>query len=525
MCIICKDDCRWGLGSGSDFYIVFDTLLHLNEPCIIIRSAYKFRKREHVKSEQFDRKIVQCVHRDFPGDILTPVRAFSSLRKFGPTLLLESTELNPDDHCLSYVCFNPIFTVEVRQGTLSYTTPDGGSAERALPYGREALTPLGELVSSFEVERSADFSSDVNGLFGYSSYEAVPYFEDIEVSENHVKPRKAPDLCYQLFQWIIGIDLFHNKVFIVENTLKDYATKKVSFEELKQALLGPYPHSAPFTYASEETSNVEDQTYLDMVRKGKEHVQRGDVFQLVLSRSFSGTFSGDEFRVYRALRLINPSPYLYFFDYGAFKIFGSSPEAQLQVFKNKAVVFPIAGTCKRGASPEEDEVYIEALKNDPKENSEHVMLVDLARNDLSRSCKEVHVEEFKTVHRYSHVSHLVSKVVGTTPPEARSLQILSDTFPAGTLTGAPKHRALQLINRYEPTSRGVYGGAIGFLGFDSSSNHAIIIRSFYCEGNTLTRQAGAGIVADSVPERELEEVNNKLRALKGALERAVGDSE
>jgi anthranilate synthase component 1 len=266
-----------------------------------------------------------------------------------------------------------------------------------------------------------------------------------------------------------------------------------------------------------KSSNLTDEQFIEFVKKGKDHCYRGDVFQLVLSRRFSQGFKGDEFNVYRTLRSINPSPYLFFFDYGYFRIFGSSPEAQLIVQDSKAEIHPIAGTFRRTGDDEKDAKAAEALAKDPKENSEHVMLVDLARNDLSRNGSKVEVEKNREVQFYSHVIHLVSKVTCKMKKSAKTFRVVADTFPAGTLSGAPKHKALQLIDRYETTKRNFYGGAIGYMDFHGNFNHAIIIRSFLSKNHELHYQAGAGIVADSVPENELQEVYNKLGALDKAL--------
>ena len=260
-----------------------------------------------------------------------------------------------------------------------------------------------------------------------------------------------------------------------------------------------------------------DDDYRQMVQKGIQSCYRGDVFQIVLSRKFNQGFTGDEFNVYRALRSVNPSPYLFFFDYGDYKLMGSSPEAQIIIKKGKAVVHPIAGTFKRSGDEAVDAIMTQKLLDDPKENAEHVMLVDLARNDLSRVCSEVRVKQYRQVHYYSHVIHLVSEVEGNVAENANPFQLVSKTFPAGTLSGAPKFKAMQLIDAMEPTKRSYYGGCIGFVGFDGSCNQAIMIRTFLSQQNTLTYQAGAGVVAASVPENELQEVNNKLNALKTAI--------
>ena len=272
-----------------------------------------------------------------------------------------------------------------------------------------------------------------------------------------------------------------------------------------------------FNCIDKPKSNLTDDDYKKMVNQAKAHCQRGDVFQLVLSRRFQQKFNGDEFNVYRALRSVNPSPYLFYFDYGDFKIFGSSPEAQLVVQNNKAEIHPIAGTFKRTGNDQKDADSALKLSKDPKENAEHVMLVDLARNDLSRNGSNVKVETYKEIQYFSHVIHLVSKVTAQLKANSSSLQVAADTFPAGTLSGAPKPKALELIEKYENLNRNTYGGAIGVIDFKGNYNHAIIIRSFLSKNHELFYQAGAGIVADSTPENELQEVFNKLGALNKAL--------
>jgi len=340
----------------------------------------------------------------------------------------------------------------------------------------------------------------------------VDQFENIQLDK--AKPgHEIPDIYYAVYQNIIAISLFNHEAHLFSHIYD--GTHNLS--EIERILDAKSSSKFSFEKVGEKTSNLTDEQFIDFVKKGKEHCYRGDVFQLVLSRRFSQEFKGDEFNVYRTLRSINPSPYLFFFDYGNFKIFGSSPEAQLIVQNGKAEIHPIAGTFKRTGNDEQDAAAARALAKDPKENSEHVMLVDLARNDLSRNGSEVVVEKNREIQFYSHVIHLVSKVICTMKKTAKTFRVVADTFPAGTLSGAPKHNALQLIDRYETTKRNVYGGAIGYMDFDGNFNHAIIIRSFLSKNHHLFYQAGAGIVADSIPESELQEVYNKLGALDKAL--------
>ncbi len=355
------------------------------------------------------------------------------------------------------------------------------------------------------------------GLFGYSCFDAVQFFDTIQLKSSGKEKANIPLMRYRLYQYVIAINHFKDELYICENEIAGMDSELDIVESLIRSKDVP---SFPFASKGPESSNMNDEDYKDMVRKGIQHCYRGDVFQIVLSRRFQQAFSGDEFNVYRALRNINPSPYLFFFDYGDYKLMGSSPESQLLIQQGKAVVHPIAGTFKRTGDEEKDQQMAEALVKDPKENAEHVMLVDLARNDLSRLCDEVSVVHYRQVQYYSHVIHLVSEVNGKVRPGTNPFQLLAVTFPAGTLSGAPKFKAMELIDQLEPTQRSYYGGCIGFMGFDGSCIHAIMIRTFLSKQNTLTYQAGAGIVAASQPENELQEVNNKLGALKKAIQMA-----
>ena len=351
-------------------------------------------------------------------------------------------------------------------------------------------------------------------LFGYTSFDAVQFFDSISLASTTKPASDFPMIRYRLYQYVIAINHFKDEIFICENQIAGVESEFTVVESLIRSKDVPV---FPFKTKGSETSNMTDEYYISIVKKGIASSLRGDVFQIVLSRRFQQSFTGDEFNVYRALRSINPSPYLFFFDYGDYKLMGSSPESQLIVKNGKAIVHPIAGTFKRTGDDAKDEALAEALLNDEKENAEHVMLVDLARNDLSRHATDVTVSSYRKVHYYSHVIHLVSEVTGKLNEGVQPFEILADTFPAGTLSGAPKFKAMQLINQYEPTHRGYYGGCIGLVGLDGSFNQAIMIRTFLSRNNTLYYQAGAGVVAKSVPENELQEVNNKLNALKNAI--------
>lgn len=448
------------------------------------------------------------------ADTVTPVSIFLRIRdKFANSILLESSDYHSNDNSYSYICCNPISRFEVSKGTIQVQYPDKNKESFKVSKKGDVISRLENYIGAFELDKS-EFSFSANGLFGYTSYDAVRYFEDIEVRDFDSDDRKIPEMLYQIYQYVIVINHFKNELFIFEHS---YDQQESNIPLIETMINNKNFASYKFTPGNNESSNFEDNEFLEVIMKGKEHCHRGDVFQIVLSRRFSQSFNGDEFNVYRALRSINPSPYLFYFDYGSFKIFGSSPEAQIVIKDKKAAIYPIAGTFKRTGNDKKDEELAKKLFDDPKENSEHVMLVDLARNDLSRSGEHVKVETFKEIQYYSHVIHLVSKVTGEISKDSSTLELVSDTFPAGTLSGAPKHMAMSLINKYEHGNRGFYGGAIGFIGFNGDFNHAIMIRSLLSKDNRLFYQAGAGVVAKSDVQSELNEVNNKLLALRTAI--------
>lgn len=449
------------------------------------------------------------------ADTLTPVSVYLRLRdKFPNSLLLESSDYHANDNSFSYICFNPIASIKVENETIFQHFPDGKSLETRITESTNVPKVLDEFASSFSSEAS-NFKFINNGLFGFMAFDAVRYFEDVELHKKE-ENLEMPDLYYAVYQNIIAINHFNNEAYIFAHCFDS----ENNIPQIEQILKSKSFAEYPFKINGDRTTNLNDEDFKTLVRKCKEHCQRGDVFQIVPSKRFSQKFTGDEFNVYRALRSVNPSPYLFYFDYGNFKIFGSSPEAQLIVKGNRAEIHPIAGTFKRTGNDEQDAELAKKLSEDKKENSEHVMLVDLARNDLSRHGTNVKVETYREVQFFSHVIHLVSKVTATKNPETITMQIVADTFPAGTLSGAPKHKALQLLEKYENRSREFYGGAIGFMDFSGNFNHAIIIRSFVSKNHTLHYQAGAGVVSESNEENELQEVYNKLGALTKALELA-----
>ena len=447
------------------------------------------------------------------ADTITPVSVYLKIRdRFPNSILLESSDYHANDNSFSYICCNPIASIKVENEVIVEQFPDGTTKETNIAEQTNVVEIIDAFSQKFESE-SNDFKFINNGLFGYMAYDAVRYYEDIKVSKK-ANSMTIPDIYYAVYKNVIAINHFKNEAYIFAHCFD----RKENTSEIEQILNVRNFASYNFSMEGEATSNLKDEEYKEHVRIAKKHCQRGDVFQLVLSRRFSQGFKGDEFNVYRALRSVNPSPYLFYFDYGDFKIFGSSPEAQLIVKNGTAEIHPIAGTFKRTGNDEQDAILAKELTEDDKENSEHVMLVDLARNDLSRNGNMVEVANYREVQFFSHVIHLVSKVIGQKKKDIPTMKVVADTFPAGTLSGAPKHMAMQLIEKYEKTSRGYYGGAIGFMDFSGNFNHAIMIRTFLSKNHQLHYQAGAGLVAASDPDDELQETYNKLGALTKAME-------
>jgi anthranilate synthase component 1 len=452
------------------------------------------------------------------ADTTTPVSIYLRLRDVFPNaLLLESSDYHSRENSLSYVCCEPIGGLTLNDGQLKKNYPNG-STEIKEPGEFDLVEQITQFLADFEV--TANPSKIIsNGLFGYFTHEAVEHFETIRLKEGNGDVRKIPVMQYHIYKYIIAIDHFKNEMHIFHNQAEGQSEKD-DIEKIEYLIKNKNFPEYHFQSKDEERSNLTNEEFMAVVDKMKQHIFRGDVFQIVPSRAFSKQFLGDEFNVYRALRSINPSPYLFYFDYGDFRIFGSSPEAQITIKNNIASIFPIAGTFKRSGDDIKDAEIARNLENDPKESAEHVMLVDLARNDLSRHCEQVEVKAFKEVQYYSHLIHLVSHVSGRLRPGVSSFKIVADTFPAGTLSGAPKYRAMEIIDENEKSKRSFYSGAIGYLGFNGDFNHAIMIRSFLSKNNTLHYQAGAGIVADSNAESELKEVDNKIAALRKAIEMA-----
>ncbi len=452
------------------------------------------------------------------ADTITPVSIYLKIRdKYPNSILLESSDYHANDNSFSYICSNPIASIKVENERITQTFPDGNIDTLEITENTNVAEEINNFTKRFKVDSDAQFKFINNGIFGYTAYDAVKYFEDVTISRKEGSI-DIPEIYYAVYQNIIAINHFKNEAYIFAHCYH----AESNIDDIHHLIKAKSFASYDFSTEGDINSNLTDEEYKQHVELAKKHCARGDVFQLVLSKKFTQDFKGDEFNVYRALRSINPSPYLFYFDYGNFKIFGSSPEAQLVVSHGKAEIHPIAGTFKRTGNDLKDAELAKQLAIDDKENAEHVMLVDLARNDLSRNGSNVKVETYREVQFFSHVIHLVSKVTGQIHKDVSTMQVVADTFPAGTLSGAPKHRAMQLIEQYEKTSRAFYGGAIGFMDFEGNYNHAIMIRTFLSKNHQLHWQAGAGLVSKSIPENELQEVYNKLGALTKAIELAEG---
>lgn len=447
------------------------------------------------------------------ADFVTPVSLYLRLRDyFTEPVLLESNDFNARENSFSFIGLDGIASIEVKNQQIITLLPNSKKIQSTIDSYTAVADAIGDFLDRFETDYESPFDG-FNGIFGHIGFEAVQYF-DAHQFDSKKRDIEIPDIRYTLHRFIIGFNHYNEELIILENILPGSQSKMHRLETLLQAQTIP---EHQFHLDGNEKTNLSDEAFKELVRIGKRHCQLGDVFQIVFSRQFSQAFQGDEFNVYRVLRSINPSPYLFYFDYGDYKIFGSSPESQLVVKDEVATVNPIAGTYKRTGDADHDAEKALELAKDPKENAEHIMLVDLARNDLGRHAESVQVKTLKEIQYFSHVIHLVSKVQGKLPKGTNPVTVFGDTFPAGTLSGAPKFKAIELISKYENTQRSFYGGALGYISFSGELNKAIVIRSFLSKNNVLYYQAGAGIVAASNEDSELQEVNNKLGALKRAL--------
>lgn len=451
--------------------------------------------------------------RTFLGDLQTPVGIYLKVRDLFPeSVLLESSDYHTSENSYSFIGVEPIARFTVNGDTITEEFPDGKSVDLTIDKDHPLCDRMNDFLALFNVSGTP---GRINGLFGYTSYDCVAHFENVQITKPQID--QVPQMAYIFFRYVITVNHMRNEMTVTENRPIDSPSV---IDNMLSILNSKNYASYDFHTVGEITSPISDEQYMEMVRKGISHCLRGDVFQIVLSRRFMQAFRGDDFKVYRALRSINPSPYLFYFDFGSYRIFGSSPETHLKVIGDTATIDPIAGTFRRTGNDQADHELAVKLRDDPKENAEHVMLVDLARNDLNRNTTGVYVKSYKEIQFYSHVIHMVSRVCGHVAPDTNRIRLFADTFPAGTLSGAPKVRAIQLIDEIESHARGVYGGCIGYIGFDNTLNHAITIRTFLSRDNVLHFQAGAGIVAKSDPHNELMEGKGKLGALRKAIQMA-----
>ncbi len=474
----------------------------------------RFFKIEYMKPIELN-----TVFKKMLADIYTPVGIYLRLRdRFRDTILLESSDTESMENSFSFICVNAIGGIEIKDyATIEIKFPGRSPETEKLNDRNKIPSLMWNFMQAFHINTLPhDFLQIVQGLFGYTAYESYAFFDAVEKPQ--VLQKDFPLVRYRLYQYVIAINHFKDEMYICENKIAGIESEFSLLESLIKSKDVPV---FPFKKSGEEQSTITDETYIKMVEKGMAHTLRGDVFQVVLSRKYSQAFTGDEFNVYRSLRSINPSPYLFYFDYGDYKIFGSSPESQLILKEGTAYLHPIAGTIKRTGDTNTDLALAEKLKRDVKENAEHTMLVDLARNDLSRVCSNVRVSKYKVLQLFSHVIHLTSEVSGDLQENYNPFEIIAATFPAGTLSGAPKIKAMEIIQQNENFPRGFYGGCIGAIGFNGDVKMAIMIRTFLSKSNTLYYQAGAGIVVNSIPGNELKEVTNKLGALKKAIEQAA----
>lgn len=455
---------------------------------------------------------INTITRTLPADLQTPVGIYLKVRDLYPqSALLESSAYHTTQNSFSFIGIGPMAAFMVKQNRIICSYPDGKEKSMEITPQVDVINELKKYIGEFDTEKNP---TGVNGFFGFTAYDCVQYFESVDIQAKEDKFAEIPDMKYILYRYILVVNHFRSQMTVVEN-LAEHEVSRMDglLDVIRNNNIAQYKFEA----MDDVESPVTDDEYMGMVKEGIRHTRRGDVFQIVLSRRFSQGFRGDDFNVYRNLRCINPSPYLFYFDFGSFRIFGSSPETHLRVSGGKAFIDPIAGTFKRTGDDLLDSGLARQLLEDEKENAEHIMLVDLARNDLSRGATQVRIEFLRQIQYYSHVIHMVSRVSARVTAQTDVLRLFAHTFPAGTLSGAPKVRAMQLINEIEPHSRGIYGGCIGYIGFDGELNQAITIRSFLSLGNRLYSQAGAGIVAHSQPEKELQEINNKLGALRTAM--------
>ena len=444
----------------------------------------------------------------------TPATVFMKLRQLTPTFLLESIERGVDQSRYSFLGIGSSQSIQVRSGTFflngdEISTPN--SQEEMMNLFRKTLSKLPDLKPAID---TVPFSG---GIVGFSSFDMVRYFEHLPIAKNKKGILAPPDSSYISPTSLLIFDHKRNKMALVHSGNED---ERVQLRTKILAMLNiDIEPNLGKTIYSEPEANIDKKTFYEAVDKAKHHIYEGDIFQIVLSIAFSGSYDLDPFDVYRAMRLINPSPYMFYCESDGFKIAGSSPEALVRLNSDKASLRPIAGTRPRGSNTEEDKSHKESLLADEKEIAEHIMLVDLARNDLGRVAKHgsIEVSPYQSIEYYSHVMHIVSGVQGKLDEKYDAFDLFAAAFPAGTLVGAPKVRAMELIDHIEPNLRGVYGGTVGYFAKNGDMDQAIAIRTIVFSDEKYCFQAGAGIVADSMPENEYKEVLAKSEILRTAL--------
>ncbi len=473
-----------------------------------------------------DINTIPTIVREIPADLETPTSIYLKLSGQGPSFLLESVEGGERIARYSFIGSKPKARYILRENEVQIVESDS-TRVITLDENRDVTDFLKDEMSRFTSEPQSGLPRFIGGLVGYLAFESVRYFEPTLISQMHTA--SVPDGMYLLADTVVAFDHARRSLSLIANVLGgDVETANRKLDEIQALIQQPLPPTKERKPLTADTrTNMSREKFKSMVSDAKEHIAAGDVFQVVLSQRFSRDTSADPFDVYRAVRRINPSPYMYFFDFGdldgePFYIVGASPEMFVRLEEQTASLRPIAGTRPRGADSNADTALAKELLADPKERAEHVMLVDLGRNDLGRVCEygTVNVSEFFTVEKYSHVMHIVSHVEGNLKPELSAFDLVRAAFPAGTVSGAPKVRALEIIAELEPDARGAYAGMVGYFGFDGAMDTCLAIRTMIGHGNTFSIQAGAGIVADSDPTNEYNETVNKASAMLRAIELA-----
>jgi len=471
------------------------------------------------------------VVRELPADLETPVSAFLKLGKTPPSFLLESVERGEQLGRYSFIGTNPYLVLQTsgNEGIIRHQQEVSKIALGLPPEGPDPLHLVQSILARHRVARAPGLPHFFGGAVGYLAYDAVRFFEKLPCCPED--ELRLPESTFLFSDTMVIFDHVQHKMKIVSNvpgkssntTIERVASDKV--DNIVAALGGGLPPEPQIAFpvsaknAPPLVSNFTPSQFADMVRAAKEHIFAGDAFQIVISQRLRRQTWADPFSIYRALRMLNPSPYMFYLDFGDFQLIGSSPEMMVKLQEGQAETRPIAGTRPRGRNQEEDEALIAALLADPKELAEHTMLVDLGRNDIGRVSRfgSVRVPLYMGIEKYSHVMHIVSSVQGELKPEYNAFDLLRASFPAGTLSGAPKVRSMEIITELEGTKRGPYGGAVGYFGFGGNMDTCITIRTIVMIGDTVYLQGGAGIVADSEPMREYEETLNKVQVLEEAV--------